>query len=173
MVLSDIPSTSCAFIPVYCYYDEVKNSEHKTPILLMDQNTLLLSAILVSIDPSIFSYDELKDQFIDAYYFRSHDSTRNRSLDEYDIYPQLATSLHTDEEEISVYICELYENSERYFKRPDKSKITSSICYRDSFDELVHSGTVDPLTEKILISLCEEGFISKDDKNELSNIELF
>ena len=62
-VMNDgITSTSCAFIPVFCYYDRQNGGEIKTPILINDQASNTLKAIVLSVDPSIFTEDELKDQ---------------------------------------------------------------------------------------------------------------
>ncbi|MGH1438786.1 MAG: hypothetical protein ACRBBR_01645 [Cellvibrionaceae bacterium] len=171
MGIPDISSTTCAFIPVYCYYDE-NAGEVKTPILLMDNHNLLLKAIILEIDPNIFTYEELKDQFIEAYYSLSSDSQGGDGhLDSYDIYPQLVTVLHTDSEEISIYICELYENTEDYFKKENKSNVAELISYKEGIDELISGGALDPLTEKILVTLSDEDHLTSTNKS--NSIELF
>jgi hypothetical protein len=173
---SDIASTRCAFIPIYCYYDRQGAGEVKTPILLMDQDTFLLKAILLDIDHSIFTTDELKDQFIEAYN-ESACSTQDKanSLDSYDIYPQLVSVLHTDEEEISIYVCELYDNTERYFKKINRNSLAEPITYKKGIDELIMGGALDSLTEKILVSLTEEDYIThnKDSDSNSNSVELF
>ena len=149
MTTPDISGTSCAFIPVYCYYDRAAGGEVKTPILIMDSDTLYLSAIILDIDPSIFTPDELKDQFIEAYYKLSDSKQdKTKSLDHYDIYPQLVTVLHTDTDEISIYVCELYENSETYFKKNNRTAVADSVSYKKGIDDLIKGGVMDPLTEK-------------------------
>ncbi|MBX2809248.1 MAG: hypothetical protein KTR20_11515 [Cellvibrionaceae bacterium] len=174
MDLHDIASTACAFIPVYCYYSRTDNEEKKTPILMMDQSSFLLKAIIIGIDPSVFTQDELKDQFLVSYYRETaNQHGQKKSLDHYDIYPQLVTTLHTDDEEISIYVCELYENSENYFKKKNRSNVTDYISYKEGVDELIKGGALEPLTEKILIALSEEGYISKDNQNDISNVQLF
>ena len=172
---SDINSTTCAFIPVYCYYDRANGGEVKTPVLVMDPETFYLTALIIDIDPSIFSPDELKDQFIEAYYQltpEGHDGSKE--LDAYDIYPQLVTVLHTDNEEISIFICELYENSEPYFKKSSRSKVVELVCYKHGIDELINGGALDPLTEKILVALSEEEYITSNrDDLGANSVELF
>ncbi len=174
MKIPEVSGTSCAFIPVYCYYDRDNGGEVKTPILLIDDETFLMKAIILDIDPSIFTEDELKDNFIEAYYeSASNKQEKHDSLDAYDIYPQLATTLHTDNEEISIYICELYENSERYFKKSNKSNVIELVSYRQGIDELIKSGVLEPLTEKILICLSEDNFITAENDDSSNSIELF
>ncbi|MGH1484677.1 MAG: hypothetical protein ACRBCI_00575 [Cellvibrionaceae bacterium] len=174
MAIADISGTSCAFIPVYCYYDRDNGGEVKTPILMMDQDTFLLKAIILDIDPSIFNPDELKDQFIEAYYqLSSINPTDDKSLDPYDIYPQLVSVLHTDSEEISIYVCELFENSEPYFKKQNRSKITEPVTYKEGIDNLIQGGALDSLTEKILVALSEEDYITGKDDKGTNSIELF
>lgn len=171
MGITDISSTSCAFIPVYCHYNE-NGVEVKTPILLMDNHNLLLKAIILEIDPNIFTYEELKDQFIEAYYSFSNDTENNSGhLDSYDIYPQLVTVLHTDNEEISIYVCELYENTEDYFKKQNRSNVAELISYKEGIDELIRGGTLEPLTEKILVTLSDEDHLTSTNKK--NSIELF
>lgn len=171
MGMVELSSTSCAFIPVYCYYDE-NNGEVKTPILLMDNESLLLKSIILDIDPNIFTYEELKDQFIEAYYSLSSNVGNHSShLDSYDIYPQLVSVLHTDNEEISIYICELYENTEYYFKKQNKSNVAELVSYKEGIDELISGGALEPLTEKILVALSEENHLTSNNKN--NSIELF
>lgn len=172
MAMHDISSTSCAFIPVYCYYDK-DAGEIKTPILLMDNETFLLKAIIVDIDPTIFSYEELKDQFIEAYYKHTGTEESSSSLDTYDIFPQLVNTLHTDNEEISIYVCELYENSEEYFKKESRSKVAELVSYREGIDELISGGALDPLTEKLLIALSEENHLTSNNRGDSNSIELF
>ncbi|MBX2809470.1 MAG: hypothetical protein KTR20_12665 [Cellvibrionaceae bacterium] len=174
MSLDDIASTACAFIPVYCYYNRTDHKEKKTPILLMDQSSFLLKAIIIGIDPSVFTQDELKDQFLMSYYRETTSKHETqKTLDHYDIYPQLVTVLHTDDEEISIYVCELYENSENYFKKKNRSHVSDYVSYKEGVDELIKGGALEPLTEKILIALSEEGYISKGNQGDISNIELF
>jgi hypothetical protein len=175
MTSPDINSTSCAFIPVYCYYDRENGGEIKTPVLLLDPDTLFLTALILDIDARIFLADELKDQFIDAYYKSTLNNSRvEKSLDAYDIFPQLVTILHTDDEEISIYVCELYENSEPYFKKHTHSNIKDMISYKQGIDELIMGGALEPLTEKILVALSEENYIStKNIENGINSIELF
>lgn len=173
MSTDEISSSSCAFIPVYCYYDN-NGEEVKTPILIMDSSQLLLRAIIIDVDPNIFNSEELKDIFIDAYYNLSDFQERdNNSMDHYDIYPQFVSALHTDNEEISIYICELYENSEIYFKKQNNSKVTELISYKKGIDELIQGGALEELTEKILISLSEENHLSSRKPDNSKSIELF
>ncbi len=165
-----ITSTSCAFIPVFCYYDRQNGGEIKTPVLISDQNNSTLKAIIVNVDPTIFTEDELKDQFIDAYYENTDRyCTGTKSLDSYDIYPKLITALHTDDEEISVYVCELYENTEPYFK--SQPSIANLVSYKADIDVLISGGQLDPLTEKILIALSEKDYLTA--KQNFSSIMLF
>ena len=176
MNIPDISGTSCAFIPVYCYYDRSSGGEVKTPILVMDRETFLLKAILLDLDPSIFSPDELKDQFLEAYYeLSSSQQDSEKSLDHYDVYPQLVTVLHTDEDEISIYVCELYENSEPYFKKNNRSHLAEPVTYQEGIDQLIKGGALEPLTEKILIALSEDNYITrkKNDEDDATSIELF
>ena len=101
MSVGNTAKTSCAFIPVYCYYDRKHGGEVKTPILLMEEETLLLKAIILDIDPNTYKTDELKDEFLEAYeQFSSEGMEKTQPLDPYDIYPQLVTVLHTDDEDI-------------------------------------------------------------------------
>lgn len=173
MGIADISSTSCAFIPVYCYYDDTEG-EIKTPILLMDSDSFLLKALILEIDPNIFTYEELKDQFIEAYYGCSKElDSKARHLDSYDIYPQLVTVLHTDNEEISIYICELYENSENYFKKQNKSNLVELVSYKEGIDELISGGALEPLTQKILVALSEDNHLSSKSQSSSNSIELF
>ncbi len=172
MAIPEISSTSCAFIPVYCYYDK-DEGEIKTPILLMDNTSFLLKAIIVDIDPSIFSYEELKDQFIEAYYHYTDTDETTSALDTYDIFPQLVTTLHTDNEEISIFICELYENTENYFKKQSRSKVAELISYKEGIDELINGGALDPLTEKLLVALSEENHLTSKNSGNSNSIELF
>ena len=140
----------------------------------MNQSSFLLQAIVLDIDPSIFSADELKDQFISAYYALAGSESDQKHLDAYDIYPQLVNSLHTDEEEISIYVCELYENSEPYFKKQKSPKVADMVSYKQGIDELIKGGALEELTEKILISLVEENYLTaKDNISSMNSIELF
>jgi hypothetical protein len=175
MTDSELCSTSCAFIPIYCYYNrQGGGGEVKTPILLMDQELFLLKAIILDIDHSIFTGDELKDQFIEAYNESALSTPdKSSSLDSYDIYPQLVSILHTDEEEISIYVCELYDNTERYFKKVNRNNISEPVSYKKGIDELIKGGALDPLTEKILIALSEENYITAKDEPGTNSIELF
>jgi hypothetical protein len=174
MSISDISSTSCAFIPVYCYYDRNNGGEIKTPILMMDKDTFLLKAIILDVDPSIFNPDELKDQFVEAYYrCTSTNPDGEKSLDPYDIYPQLVSVLHTDAEEISIYVCELYENSEPYFRKNNRSNLSEPISYKEGIDNLIQGGALEQLTEKILIALSEEKYITSQEGKGSNSIELF
>lgn len=173
--IGDVSGTSCAFIPVYCYYDRNNGGEVKTPILIVDNITFLLKAVILDIDPSIFSTDELKDQFLDAYYEQAADTpAKGKSLDPYDIYPQLVTVLHTDDEEISIYVCELYENTEPYFKKNNRSNVAQPVTYKENIDILIKGGALDSLTEKILIALSEDDYITRnDDSDDSHSVELF
>jgi len=63
MVIPDISSTSCAFIPVYCYYDE-NATEVKTPILLMDNDIEKLNAIRPTLEKLAEDYDATVTQAI-------------------------------------------------------------------------------------------------------------
>lgn len=174
MNIADVSSTSCAFIPVYCYYDRQQGGEVKTPILMVNQDSFLLQAIVLDLDPSIFTPDELKDQFIEAYYALAGDNGDQKHLDAYDIYPQLVNVLHTDEEEISIYVCELYENSEPYFKKNKSAKVADIVSYKQGLDELIKGGALEPLTEKILVSLLEENYLTAEDLAQNTNsIQLF
>ena len=166
--------TSCAFVPVYCYYDRKQGGEIKTPILLMEDETLLLKAIILNIDPNILNADELKDHFLCAYdKLSSENEEHSHALDPYDVYPQLVTVLHTDNEDIYIYICELYEQSEPYFKKNNHSQIARIISYKEDIDQLIKGNWLDPLTEKILVALLEENYLTgKNDKGPTS-IELF
>ncbi|MFT6389525.1 MAG: hypothetical protein ACJAUP_002918 [Cellvibrionaceae bacterium] len=65
----------------------------------MDNYSLLLKSTILEINPNIFTYEELKDQFIGAYYSLSSNIENNsRHSDCYAIYPQLVSALHTENE---------------------------------------------------------------------------
>ena len=78
-----------------------------------------------------------------------------------------------DEEEISIYICELYENTEYYFKKQNKSNVADLISYKKGIDELINGGALESLTEKILVSLSEEDYLTSQNKGDSNSIELF
>ena len=165
-------AASCAFIPVYCYYDRENGREIKTPVLIMDSETFYLTALILDIDSSLFKAEELKDQFIEAYHKMTGSSENNDTLDTYDIFPQLISILHTDNEEISIFVCELYENSELYFKKQNHSQVQEYVSYKEGIDELINDGALEPLTEKILVNLSEEKYLTSN-RDDSQSIELF
>lgn len=170
--MSDIRKTYCAFIPIFCHYDRSQGGEVKTPILFQCQSTSLLSLILLELDISVLNQDELTDEFVQAYRERIEPTNPDKSLDAYDIYPQLVSILHADEEDITVYVCELYENSEPYFKKASRSNVGNPLTYKDCIDHLIQQGNIDELSKSILVSLSEERFITST-QGVGKSIELF
>ena len=81
--------------------------------------------------------------------------------------------LHNDAEEISIYVCELYENSEPYFRKNNRSNLSEPISYKEGIDNLIQGGALEQLTEKILITLSEEKYITSQEGKGSNSIELF
>jgi hypothetical protein len=128
----------------------------------------------LDIDPNTYKTDELKDEFLEAYeQFSSEGMEKAQPLDPYDIYPQLVTVLHTDDEDIYIYVCELYEHNERYFKKSNRSSIARIVSYKEDIDKLIQGKWLETLTEKILVALSEEDYLTSKNDDGPNSIELF